>query len=210
MKQWAWLALGWLASSHAADTAGDFDYYVLAMSWSPQYCATRPDDSEQCNRRYGFVLHGLWPQYQRGYPADCSQEPLQPAIRQRFDGLYPSEKLYRHEWQKHGTCSGLGQAGYHQLSASLKQRFRVPASLQAPVEPLRTSPAALRDQLLAANSWLTPQSVALTCSDGGRFLQEVRVCVAKDGSRSQPCGEDVQAAERRSCRQPSLLVRSVR
>src|SRR6185437_7643363 len=66
------------------NVAGQFDYYVLVLSWSPTYCAEKGDsDRMQCNRsdgrRYSFILHGLWPQYERGYPSDC-QLPRRPFV----------------------------------------------------------------------------------------------------------------------------------
>lgn len=199
-----------LPVARAGAVAGEFDYYVMALSWSPDYCAARPDDREQCSRQFGFVLHGLWPQYQRGYPADCSNERLDGRIEQQFAGLYPSRKLYRHEWQKHGTCSGLGQQQYHQLAASLKARFQVPAPYQAPAQPVRKTVAAIKAELAAANPWLGQDALAVSCSGGGRFLKEVYVCTDKQGRHGQRCGSDVVAAERRSCRQPDVLIRSVR
>ena len=197
-------------AAHAGDVPGRFDFYVLALSWSPDYCAARPQDAEQCGRPYGFVLHGLWPQYQRGYPADCSSEPLQPQIEQQFAGLYPSRKLYRHEWQKHGSCSGLSQQQFHQLAASLKARVRIPAAYQAPAQPLRRSLPQLKADLTAANPWLPASSINVACSGAGRFLQELRLCLNKQGSAAVACSEQMQRAEARSCRQPDLLVRSVR
>lgn len=197
-------------AAHAAGTPGQFDYYVMALSWSPDYCAVRPDDREQCSRQYGFVLHGLWPQYQRGYPADCSRERFDEGMLQQFAGLYPSRKLYRHEWEKHGTCSGLGQAAYHQLAAGLKARLAVPAAYQAPVQPLRKTLPELKAELQAANPWLGPRALAVSCSGGGRFLKEIYLCTDKQGRQGRQCGDDVLASERRSCRQPDILVRSVR
>lgn len=196
--------------THAAGTPGQFDYYVMALSWSPDYCAVRPDDREQCSRQYGFVLHGLWPQYQRGYPADCSAERFDEGMLQQFSGLYPSRKLYRHEWEKHGTCSGLSQAQYHQLAASLKARLAIPAAYQAPVQPLRKTLTELKAELQAANPWLGARALAVSCSGGGRFLKEIYVCTDKQGRQGRACGDDVLASERRSCRQPDILVRSVR
>ena len=211
MKIVKWLAAGCLiAPAYAANVPGQFDYYVLAMSWSPDYCAQRPDDREQCSRQFGFVLHGLWPQYERGFPADCSRERLQDGIMQQFAGLYPSRKLYRHEWEKHGTCSGLSQTGFHQLAASLKAKLAIPVAYQAPAQPLRLTGAQLKSDLAKANAWLKTDSLALDCSGGGRFLQEVRVCVDKQGKAARACSADVLAAERRSCRQPDFLLRSVR
>lgn len=199
-----------LPAARAAGTPGQFDYYVMALSWSPDYCAARPDDREQCSRQFGFVLHGLWPQYQRGYPADCSAERLDDRIEQQFAGLYPSRKLYRHEWQKHGSCSGLTQPQFHQLAASLKARVRIPAAYQAPAQPLRRSLPQLKADIAAANPWLPASAISVACSGAGRFLQEVRLCVDKQGAAAVTCSEQMQHAEARSCRQPDLLVRSVR
>lgn len=206
----ALLALCLSPLTQAADVPGRFDFYVLSLSWSPDYCASRPQDGEQCGRRFGFVLHGLWPQYERGYPADCTAEPLDPAMLQHFAGLYPSRKLFRHEWQKHGSCSGLDQQGYHQLSAQLKQRFVAPAMLKAPEQPLRFDREGLKQALQASNPWLSKQAISLSCSGSGRFLQEVRLCVDKAGKQARACSAQMQAAEARSCKQPDFLVRSVR
>src|SRR5690606_775520 len=61
----------------AEPRAGVFDYYSLVLSWSPTYCASAKstEGEPQCRRDarpYAFVLHGLWPQYERGYPEYCS------------------------------------------------------------------------------------------------------------------------------------------
>ena len=88
------------AIAQTRGTPGKFDFYVLTLSWSPDYCAKNGQrDQQQCNsgKKLGFVLHGLWPQYQKGYPASCSTEKLTPALKQKFPGLYPSDKLYNHE-----------------------------------------------------------------------------------------------------------------
>jgi len=184
--------------AHASGTPGQFDYYVMALSWSPDYCAVRPDDREQCSRQYGFVLHGLWPQYQRGYPADCSPERFDEGMLQQFSGLYPSRTLYRHEWEKHGTCSGLSQPQYHQLAASLKARLTIPAAYQAPVQPLRKTLTELKAELQAANPWLGAESriasgqpLARRTGAGGivqrrRALPERNLCVYRQAGPSGP------------------------
>jgi ribonuclease T2 len=95
----------------APSKPGKFDYYVLSLSWSPEHCAEKPSDDSQCGttRRYAFVVHGLWPQYENGgYPQNCSvDDPLTDGDVQKALDIMPSEDLIRHEWQKHGTCSGL-------------------------------------------------------------------------------------------------------
>ncbi|WP_043758102.1 ribonuclease T2 family protein [Aeromonas taiwanensis] len=203
-------ALLWVSAVEGKGRAGEFDYYAVALSWSPEHCAIKPADREQCSRQLGFVLHGLWPQYQRGYPSDCTSERLDPAMEQRFAGLYPSRFLYRHEWEKHGTCSGLSQADFHQLASDLRQKVRIPQAYRSPAEPLRKSAFQLKADLADANHWLAPDSITVACADGGRFLREIYVCIDKEGNNTVPCSDEMQKRERRSCGQPDFLLRSVR
>ena len=80
------------AQARKQSEPGRFDYYAVALSWSPSYCATR-NDPDQCavGRRHGFVLHGLWPQHERGFPESCSTEKLPPQVRERYGSLFPSQ-----------------------------------------------------------------------------------------------------------------------
>src|SRR3977135_1905030 len=59
----------------AASTPGDFDFYVLSLSWSSGFCETPAGARArgQCDAsvNLGFVVHGLWPQDEHGYPSDC-------------------------------------------------------------------------------------------------------------------------------------------
>ena len=62
--------------SSADNTPGHFDYYLLTLSWAPQFCATHQANmsSSECDpkRHYGLVVHGLWPQNDNGsYPLEC-------------------------------------------------------------------------------------------------------------------------------------------
>lgn len=191
---------------------GQFDYYVLSLSWSPDYCATKgQNDSQQCRngRQLGFVLHGLWPQYDRGYPQDCTPEAFNPKMQQQFPGLYPSSKLFRHEWEKHGTCTGLSQLQYHQLSKALKESVNIPDRYVRPTQPFRVTLTQFKQDFVKANSSFTANSVAPTCSGSGRFLQETLVCYSKDG-KPGTCSEEVLRRSQRSCGQANFLVRSVR
>ncbi|WP_421187444.1 ribonuclease T2 family protein [Aeromonas enteropelogenes] len=213
MKKMIGLLMGGLlfsAAVQAKGEAGEFDYYAMALSWSPQHCAVKPADREQCTRQLGFVLHGLWPQYQRGYPSNCTGEQLYPGMEEAFPGLYPSRFLYRHEWEKHGTCSGLTQQQFHQLASDLRQRVKIPAAYQSPEVPLRKSSFQLKADLATANDWLAPDNITIACADGGRFLREIYVCINKEGTEAVPCSDEMQTRERRSCGQPDFLLRSVR
>ena len=191
--------------------SADFDYYVLALSWAPDYCSANPDDSQECSlgRKYGFVLHGLWPQYNSGYPSDCSNAPLPPSAKVQFPYLYPNDKLLEHEWSKHGTCSGLSASAYLDLASKLKERVQIPAAYVAPSSPFRTTTDDLKKNFLQANPLLTEASLAVNCSGSGRFLSELDVCISKDG-RPAACGADVRKSALKSCSNADFLVRNVK
>ena len=193
-------------------TPGKFDFYVLTLSWSPDYCETnKKPDPNQCNtgKKLGFVLHGLWPQYQKGYPANCSTEKLSPAVKQKFPGLYPSANLYDHEWEKHGTCAGTTPQGYLALSKKLKDSVAIPTNYNRPAKPFRTTVEGLKSTFISANSEFTADGIAPYCSDSGKFLQEVFFCYAKDG-KAGICSEEILKRSRKSCGQADFLVRNVR
>lgn len=190
---------------------GQFDYYVLSLSWSPQFCATRgkqarPDDP-QCGvgASFGFVLHGLWPQYSaRGYPESCSVGTTpDAALVQRMLRIMPSPRLVQHEWQKHGTCSGLTPDRYFAQAESLYSALHIPPRLQHPSEPVATTVAELRDELVRDNPGLPPDGIALYCK--GPMLREIRICYSKD-LKPQSCS----AAVRDACPRAGITVLPVR
>src|SRR5690349_20641312 len=108
------LATGASAAPEQRNKPGDFDFYVLSLSWSPSFCKESEergrDSGEQCRGRpYSFVVHGLWPQYEKGFPRDC-QVPAPRLNRDTMKSmldLMPAPRLVYHEWDNHGTCSGL-------------------------------------------------------------------------------------------------------
>jgi ribonuclease T2 len=190
----------------------DFDYYVLSLSWSPQYCATDgSDDSQQCSlgRKLGFVLHGLWPQYERGYPSNCSDESFPSYLKQDFPALYPSNALYTHEWEKHGTCSGLTPVDYLAASKQLRDSVVIPEAYRSPAEPFRVTVEGLQDDFLNANPNLSANGIAVLCSDSGRFLSELRVCFTIEG-QPRSCSAEVLKDASKSCGQSDFLVRNVK
>ncbi len=187
---------------------GKFDYYAVALSWSPSYCATRRDPN-QCGRGLGFVLHGLWPQYEKGFPQNCSTEKLPNDVRANYAAIFPSPKLIGHEWDKHGTCSGLDPAAYFKLSASLKDRLVIPKQFQQPTAPVRATPGELVQLFRAANPGTPVDSVLPFCGDGGRFLKEVRACFTRDGA-PRTCSNGEIKRSYNSCRQESFLLQSTR
>jgi ribonuclease T2 len=196
----------------AATPSGDFDYFVLALSWSPDYCSTNAaNDPQQCaaGKKLGFVLHGLWPQYTQGYPSDCSNTPLPAPVKADFAGLYPNDNLFEHEWSKHGTCSGMDARAYLELTQRLKQSLAIPAAYLAPSQPFRSSPAALKQAFEQSNPDFGASSFEVSCSSSGRYLKELDVCFAKDGQPAG-CGADVHKDALKSCAGADFLVRNAR
>lgn len=193
----------------SAGAAASFDYYVLALSWSPQFCATRtsrPDDP-QCGdgKRFGFIAHGLWPQYQQGFPESCpTTQSFDPAVAPRVLAIMPSEKLMRHEWERHGTCSGLSASDYFAQLERIYRGVRIPERFVAPSEQLTVSLEELKQAFTAANPGLGTDMFAVLCGGGG-FLREIRVCFSKEGQAMRCSG-----MVRDQCRDGQVAVRPLR
>lgn len=193
------------------NTAGEFDYYALVMSWSPTYCSSAgEDDDQQCNRRdgkrYSFVLHGLWPQYEKGYPESCrtARRPFvpQPLIDSMLD-IMPSSRLVIHEYRKHGTCSGLTPDGYFGLSRRLFNAIRIPQRYQNPFEAQQASPNQLISEFRRANPAIAADMIAVSCGGAGNRLREIRICFTREG-QPRSCGENEN--QRRMCSANSMFI----
>lgn len=189
---------------------GDFDYFVLALSWAPDFCSAN-NDPQECaiGRKLGFVLHGLWPQFNVGYPSTCTNVKLPADVRALFTDIYPNDSLIVHEWEKHGTCSGLKPRDYLSLSKQIKESVVIPAAYQNPQEPFRVTTSTLKTAFIQANPAFSEFSLEPGCSGSGRFLAELYVCFAKDGSPAS-CGADVHKTALKSCAQKDFLVRNTR
>lgn len=195
------------------DQAGNFDYYALVLSWSPTYCTSRKGhrDRSQCGsqRRFAFVVHGLWPQYTQGWPQYCrtNQKWLPRHEIARMLDIMPSKHLIIHEWKKHGTCSNLGQRGYFRLVRKLYEKILTPARYLAPSRAIVISPEKLVNDFLSTNRGLSRDAVSVQCGNSRRQarLSELRICFSKDGDFTS-CG----ANERRRCRARDLVMPPVR
>lgn len=195
-----------LAGGHhgGGGTPGRFDYYLMSLSWSPSFCETHPDETEQCGSKgFGFVLHGLWPQNKNGsWPEHCSQEtgPDNATIAHTL-AFMPSRHLIEHEWQTHGSCTGLDAKAYFALADDAFSRVTIPPALVAP----KTSPSLSADEIIeafiAVNPGLEQGMISVACHDGGE-LEEVRVCLDKDNLSVKPCGGRV----RNTCRVGKLKI----
>jgi len=134
---------------------------------------------------------------------------LPAEVKAKFPNLYPSDNLYTHEWDTHGTCSGLTPEGYLALSKKLKDSVVVPAPYKAPEQPVRVTTAKFKQEFVSANPAMTADSLAVYCSGSGRFLQELYVCFSQAG---QPisCSREIRDKGAKSCGNPDFLVRNVR
>ena len=178
----------------AEDVAGDFDYYVMALSWSPNWCAIEGDarESPQCDASAGFgwVLHGLWPQYDRGWPDYCRTDHRNPT---RSDtaaqaGLFGSAGSAWHQWNKHGRCSGLPANAYYDLSAEAYGRITRPEVFRKLDNPVRLPAAVVEEAFLRDNPALSADQITITCRSGR--IQEARICLTRD-LEFRDCGADV-------------------
>jgi ribonuclease T2 len=178
--------------------------------------ATRRDNSIitssrcQCNgsRPFAFVLHGLWPQNDRGWPESCNigQRPWVPenTIAAMLD-IMPSKKLIIHEYQKHGTCSGLAPDAYFDTARKLYDSIKIPDRYRLLDQPLQVAPGEVVKDFTAANPALKPNMIAVSCGD--RRLKELRVCFGRD-LRPRACGENENA--RKLCSTDQVVLPPVR
>jgi ribonuclease T2 len=195
-----------------SDGDSNFDYYTLVLSWSPTYCDSDAGrrEREQCgmNRRFAFVVHGLWPQYEKGWPENCRAARgdywVDREVIDRMTDIMPSKNLIIHEWKKHGTCSGLAQRDYFGVTRQLYSRVRIPARFQQPTGYISTTPQQLEQEFIAANPGLDPNMINVVCGSQRR-LREVRICFGKD-LKLRACGHN----EARDCNTPSMVLPPVR
>src|SRR5262245_42432853 len=196
---------------------GVFDYYVLALSWSPTYCADAGDrrNDPQCDgksaRPFAFVLHGLWPQYERGWPQECRSEDggwVPGPVADRMLDIMPSKRLVFYEYRKHGTCSGLGVDAYFGLARKLYEKVRIPPRFASVVDDRMTvGVQELIGDFVAANPGLKPDMLSVQCGGAGNRLKEVRVCFTREGE-FRTCGRNEN--QQRLCSAERMYVPPVR
>ena len=197
-------------SSQDQSASGDFDFYVLSLSWSPTFCAEQSDgnDNEQCGlaKPYAFVVHGLWPQNEQGFPADCWSKFGNRLVRRSVDSMLdimPSRDLVFHEWRKHGTCSGLSPDDYFALVRKAKQQITIPRQYVKLTNYLTVAPNEVERAFIGANPSLHQNAIAVTCSN--RYLKEVRICMDR-ALNFRSCPE----VDAKSCRAAKTVMPPVR
>ena len=184
----------WISPAAAQDRAGEFDYYVLSLSWSPTWCAIEGDakGSDQCDARhdYGWILHGLWPQYHRGWPDYCNTTERAPprSMTKEMIDIMGSSGLAWHQWKKHGVCSGLSARVYFDLSREAYGSIKRPEVFRLLTDPVKVPAALIEEAFVKDNPGLEPDMITITCKQGR--IQEARICLSKD-LNPVPCGRDV-------------------
>jgi ribonuclease T2 len=203
-------ALALAPSVGAAEGAGNFDFYVFALSWSPGFCdtggAAKAPDQCAVGAGAGFVVHGLWPDNSAGPdPQNCQSGVAIPAAALKLtDGVYPDEGLARYEYLKHGTCAGLDPQAYFSAVKALRDGIVVPDALKAPSQRLTMAPSELAQAFIAANANLAAANMAIACRNGE--LVEVRICVSKDLTAFANCPK----VSGHTCHAASIAVAPVR
>lgn len=189
--------------------AGDFDFYVLALSWSPSYCEAegKKANRQQCNseRSYDFVVHGLWPQYERGFPRECrtgERRVSDRLIRSMLD-IMPSGGLVGHQWRMHGTCSGLSQQDYFETVRDARNKITIPQRFQGLKQEQPIAASVVESAFMKANPGLPEDGISVDCD--GKLMREVRICLTKS-LEFRACNE----LERRACNAGGLRMPPVR
>jgi len=196
-------ALALLASpAWSQDQAGKFDYYVLSLSWSANWCALEGDDrqSPQCDdsTENGWIVHGLWPQYTRGFPTYCPSifRPPSRAMTNDMAGIMGTSGLAWYQWNKHGVCTGLNATDYFANTREAYEKIARPAVFRK-LDKTVTLPASLiEDAFVRDNPDLPRDGITITCKSG--YIQEARICLTRD-LEFRTCGADVV----RDCSLPS-------
>ena len=199
------------AQDRRQNAPGEFDFYVLALSWSPSFCEAAAERGRsgrsqvQCERPYSFVVHGLWPQYERGFPEYCQRPSprLDRNIMTSMLDLMPAPGLIFNEWDKHGTCSGLAARAYFESIRKARAAVKIPEEFLQLSEQKTIAPADLEAAFIKVNPGLSSSAISVTCSS--RRLSEVRICLSKD-MQFRACEE----TDRRACRRDEVVMPPVR
>jgi len=202
-----------IASAPAQDARqnepGKFDFYVLALSWSPSFCDAQGERAQQqpeCGARpYSFVVHGLWPQYEKGFPEYCQQPSprLDRGVVSSMLDVMPAPRLIFHEWDRHGTCSGLSPRGFFETVRKARAAVKIPVEYLDLKAPLTVSPEEVEQAFIKVNPRLTPGAIAVGCDN--QRLREVRICLSKElGFR------DCSEIDQRACRRDKITMPPLR
>ncbi|MBZ4021212.1 ribonuclease T [Rhodobacter sp. TJ_12] len=191
------------------EQAGAFDYYVLSLSWAPGWCATDGAGREaaQCDPANDahFVLHGLWPQNETGWPSYCRTTARNPSRAQTaaMADIMGSDGAAWYQWKKHGRCAGLSAVDYFATARRAYDSITIPQVFTALRKDIRLPAAEVEAAFLEENPDLLPEMITITCRQGR--IQEARICLTRDLTPRR-CGPDVI----RDCQMSDALMEKVR
>jgi ribonuclease T2 len=190
-------APGTAANRPQATHAGaNFDFYLLSLSWSPEFCHSHPSAAE-CAAHSTFVMHGLWPQNNDGtYPKNCSNAPG-PADPSQYSDIYPERGLLEHEWKTHGSCSGLSADEYFSAGRKAFHSVVIPPKLSGLTSQISLPPGQILGLFSASNPQIPLSALAMSC--GNNYLTAVEVCLDKS---LQP----IACSSVRSCRANTVRI----
>ncbi|PJI43892.1 MAG: hypothetical protein CTR53_02485 [Ferrovibrio sp.] len=176
---------------------GDFDHYILSFSWSPAFCASEAGQRSiksgatlQCrDNRFGWIVHGLWPQYAERragqfWPQYCGPvQPVPAPVLRRHLCASPDPRLMQCEWAKHGSCSDFATPEEY-----FAAQTRLADSLTLPEPQPGQSARAFATAVVAANTGRGLERRHLRVVGGGTAgIREVRICFERDLDRFRPC-----------------------
>jgi len=191
------------------ERAGDFDYYVMSLSWSSNWCALEGDakSDPQCDGGRGFtwVLHGLWPQYEDGWPSFCRTAQPDPSRQDTAEmaDIMGGAGLAFYQWKKHGRCAGLSAADYFDTARTAYDSIKLPEVFENITRDLTLPASVIEDAFIEANPSLTREKITITCKSD--MIQEARICLSKS-LEPRRCGDDVI----RDCRLQDAGFQAVR
>lgn len=155
----------------------NFDFYVLSLSWSPTFCLSNNDKGgEQCDEsaNFGFIVHGLWPQFETGYPRACPSvrsAPDEKLVTKMLD-IMPSKRLVKLQWDRHGTCTGMDANTYFNTLRRAYEKIRIPKLDK------NENVKELEKEFVQMNKGMSQQGIAIIKSK--KHLSEVRICMTKE------------------------------
>jgi ribonuclease T2 len=157
---------------------GHFDYYLLNLSWSPEFCA-HVASSPQCMAHPGFVLHGLWPQNRDGsWPANCVTDQPAPTNPSAWLDITPDLSLIGHEWTKHGACTTLNGDTYFTLARQAYRSISIPSRFLQVDHEIAMKPDEVVAQFTHANSSLSAENINIVCEND--HLTAIEICLGKN------------------------------
>lgn len=154
--------------------------YTLALSWSPEFCRMREDDgrnARQCSGRagrFGFTVHGLWPDSARSWPQWCTKTQPPAAALRRNLCISPDTRLLARQWAKHGSCMVRQPQTYFRVTRILYGGLQWPDFTRLSREDGLTA-GTVRERFADANPGWFEDAIGVHLNAGG-WLEELRLC----------------------------------